>query len=74
MATDSRVLAWRMPMDRGAWGGYRPWGHKELDTTEQLSLSPYLLSQTFLTIINRWGDSANSGWLYIGGLQNHCRW
>ena len=24
------------PMDRGAWGrgGYSPWGHKELDTTE----------------------------------------
>ena len=21
-------------MDRGAWGGYRPWGHKESDTTE----------------------------------------
>ena len=25
-------------MDRGAWRGYRPWGHKELDTTEQISL------------------------------------
>ena len=25
-------------MDRGAWRGYSPWGHKELDTTEQLSL------------------------------------
>ena len=22
------------PMDRGAWAGYSPWGHKELDTTE----------------------------------------
>ena len=21
-------------MDRGAWGGHRPWGHKELDMTE----------------------------------------
>ena len=21
-------------MDRGAWGGYSPWGHKELDVTE----------------------------------------
>ena len=20
------------------------------------------------------GDSGNSGWLYFGGLQNHCRW
>jgi len=22
------------PMDRGAWGGYSPWGCKELDMTE----------------------------------------
>ena len=21
-------------MDRGAWAGYCPWGHKELDTTQ----------------------------------------
>ena len=30
-------------MDRGAWGGgvcgYSSWGHKELDMTEQLTLS-----------------------------------
>ena len=26
------------PMDRGTWRAtYSPWGHKELDTTEQLS-------------------------------------
>ena len=24
-------------MDRGAWWGYSPWGHKELDTTEPLN-------------------------------------
>ena len=23
---------------------------------------------------NRWGNIGNSGWLYFGGLQNHCRW
>ena len=23
---------------------------------------------------NRWGNNGNSGWLYIFGLQNHCRW
>ena len=23
---------------------------------------------------NRWGNSGNSGWLYLSGLQNHCRW
>ena len=23
---------------------------------------------------NRWGNSGNSDRLYVGGLQNHCRW
>ena len=23
---------------------------------------------------NRWGNSGNSDRLYLGGLQNHCRW
>ena len=42
METHISILAWRIPMDRGAWQvtvhgyspGYSPWGHKELDTTE----------------------------------------
>ena len=52
MATHSSILAWRMPMDRQrSLGGYRPWGHKESDTTEQLSLSPYLLSKTFFSSV-----------------------
>ena len=37
MATYSSVLAWRILMDRGAWWGYSPWGHKESVTTERLS-------------------------------------
>ena len=24
------------PMDRGAWGGNNPWGHKESDMTEHI--------------------------------------
>ena len=35
MATHSSILAWRIPY-RGAWG-YSLWGHKVLDTTEQLN-------------------------------------
>ena len=27
MATHSSILAWEI--DRGAWGGYSPWGHKK---------------------------------------------
>ena len=34
---------WRIPMERGVW--WAPWGHKELDTTEQLSIvyGPHIL-------------------------------
>ena len=34
-ATHSSILAWRIPWTIA-------WGHKELDTTDQLSLFPYL--------------------------------
>ena len=34
-ATYSSILAWRIP-----WTVYSPWGHKNLDTIEPLSLSP----------------------------------
>ena len=29
------------PMDRGAWVGYSPWSHKELDMTERLSIAQH---------------------------------
>lgn len=32
----SRILAWRIPMDGGAWWGNSPWGRTESDTTERL--------------------------------------
>ena len=32
-ATNTSILAWRIPMDREPTG-YSPWGVKELDTTE----------------------------------------
>ena len=38
MATHSSILAWRVPMDRGAWWAtYGPWDCKESNTTERLS-------------------------------------
>ena len=36
-ATHSSILAWRSPMDRGAWRAAVHGGHNELDTTERLS-------------------------------------
>ena len=36
LATHSSILAWRIPWTEV---GYSPWGRKESDTTEQLTLS-----------------------------------
>ena len=43
MATHSSILAWRIPWTEEPGRG--PWGRKELDTTERLSLS-FLLQNT----------------------------
>ena len=38
MVTHLSILAWRIPMDRGAWRAiYSPLGRKESDMVEQLS-------------------------------------
>ena len=42
MTTLSSILAWKIPMDRGAWQGYSSWGHKELDMTERLSVHTHV--------------------------------
>ena len=39
MATHSSILAWRIPWTGGAWWAIVCRGHKELDTTEQPTLS-----------------------------------
>ena len=46
MATHSSILAWRIPC---SLMGCRPWGRKELDTTERLSHGSFL--QTLQRII-----------------------
>ena len=40
MAAHSSILAWKIPW---TWSlvGYRPWGHKESNTTEQLYILTY---------------------------------
>ena len=38
MATHSSILAWRILwMEERSLADYSPWGHKELDTTKQLT-------------------------------------
>ena len=44
--THSSILAWRIP-----WTVYSPWGCKESDTTEQLSLS-FLKSNLYWSIVD----------------------
>ena len=41
MATHSSILAWRIPMDRGAWRATIP-GVAESDTAEQLALNVWV--------------------------------
>ena len=43
MATHSSILAWRISMDRRAWQGYSPWGHKKSDMTDWLSTEQTVL-------------------------------
>ena len=43
IATNSSILAWRVPWTEEL-GGYSPWGCKESDMTERLTLSLTLLS------------------------------
>ena len=38
MATHSSILAWRIPWTEGPGGLYSPWGRKELDPADQLTL------------------------------------
>ena len=37
MATHSSILAWEIPWTEEPGRLYSPWGHKELDMTEQLT-------------------------------------
>ena len=39
MATHSGILAWRESHGQRSLAGYSPWGCKESDTTEHLSLT-----------------------------------
>ena len=45
MATHPSILAWSVPWTEEPGRLYNPWGHKESDTNEQLSLS---LSTTYI--------------------------
>ena len=50
ITTHSSILAWRIPMDRGAWQA-TVHGVTELDTTEQLSTAHLQNTQTLPTTV-----------------------
>ena len=52
MATHSSVLAWRTPWTEEPGGLNSRWGHKELDTTEQLTLSLFSLLYLYLCFMH----------------------
>ena len=41
MAAHSSILAWKKSHGQRSMVGYSPWGHKESDVTEQLTLSTF---------------------------------
>ena len=49
MATHSSFLAWRIPWTEEPLG-YSPWGHEELNTTEQLSTTQQGIFSTTRTL------------------------
>ena len=51
--------------ERGEWKSWLKAQHSE-------NLDHGIQSHHFMG--NRWENSGNSGWLYFGGLLNHCKW
>ena len=49
MATHSSILAWRIPWIEEHGGLYSPWGHKESETTEQVTVQFYNKPGTVLS-------------------------
>ena len=56
------------PFDEDQRGEWKGWLKTQYSTDEDHDIRFY----HFMVII--WGKSGNSGRLYFGGLQNHCRW
>ena len=48
MATHASILTWRIPWTEEPHRLHSPWGHKELDMTECITLSHASLQQTYI--------------------------
>ena len=60
MASHSSILAWKIPVDRGAWlATYSPWGHKELDTAEQIGTAQHNVNVYVPNHIDQYSENKN---------------
>ena len=50
MAVHSSTLAKKIPWMEEAGAGYRPWGHKESDTTERFHFTMYTIADPLCCI------------------------
>ena len=71
MTTHSSILAWRISLQRSP-AGYSPWGHKELDTTERLTLSFFTVTLSKLYILSGQQFPLLQKKDAITNLQDHC--
>ena len=67
MATPSGILAWRIPMDRGAWQ-VTVHGVTESDTTERLSISTHKIF-----LIRRFSDFSSIIAKKVGNVNDQFR-
>ena len=69
MATHSSTLAWRIPMDSGAWQETVHGVTKELDTTEHTVYSKDLLyntgNSTQYSVMTYMGKESKKEWMYV---------
>ena len=72
MATHSNILAWEIPMDRGAWWA-TVHGITELDMTEQLSITITVMFIITMRSINCWVNSRSQTRLHLGRKKLYTR-
>ena len=73
MATHSSILAWRIPMDRGAWQATAR-RVTESDTTEQLSMHAYIEQRITKDLLYSTGTSTQYSLMTYMGKGSEKEW
>ena len=69
MAIHSSILPWRIPWTEDL-AGYSPWGRKESDTTEELSMCAYVHEDETFCVL---GEVKSLRWLsWLGAVISQC--